>query len=388
MGRCIFCDQDLAPGSKEHVFLSALGGRVATRQATCVDCNNRFAAKAGDNVDDALAESFIVPRSALMIWTGRDRPPPTIRQAGILPSGHGYDLAPGFVPMPCRTDIPKISTGPVQITAKDVADGKRIMTILRAKGYQASVTNAERVIQKAPPTNLSISFDGPVIFRSIAKAALAGACLMHGNSVVLQASDKRLREAVFSGKPLITEFAGWDYVNPWPGVVSLSVHRRSSDPTISGFEHSLITCDVDSSWVGYLTLFGDFRFSVWLGPAIGLPSRGLAVNPRSRSLSRFEYVAAAPTRYARRNVISLKTEQSTTMSEVGSSFNRVLDRWSNESRSEWFGTLTEELVSALGSTNDENEREGILRNWCEKVAVLEGGDAWKQALDETLVDDE
>src|ERR1700734_1186667 len=92
--KCIFCDSDLDPGSAEHVFPSSIGGRLETRNAICLACNNHFAAVSGEEVDGAVADAFIAPRCALNIWTGRGKPPPTIYRAGSLPDGTEYDLGP------------------------------------------------------------------------------------------------------------------------------------------------------------------------------------------------------------------------------------------------------------------------------------------------------
>lgn len=38
--KCLFCQAELRPGSLEHAFPSSIGGRVATRRALCLTCNN------------------------------------------------------------------------------------------------------------------------------------------------------------------------------------------------------------------------------------------------------------------------------------------------------------------------------------------------------------
>lgn len=52
--RCIFCLQD-RPGSQEHVFPRAIGGRL-TIDRVCTSCNSML----GSRVDAALSDSFIV----------------------------------------------------------------------------------------------------------------------------------------------------------------------------------------------------------------------------------------------------------------------------------------------------------------------------------------
>src|SRR4051812_8600725 len=107
MDKCVFCDSELNPGSVEHLFPSAIGGRVTTRRATCTACNNSFSSKETEAVDEDLSATFIHIRNALKIWSGRDGPPPTLKRVQVHPDGAELDLAPGLVPVTRPGKLPE-----------------------------------------------------------------------------------------------------------------------------------------------------------------------------------------------------------------------------------------------------------------------------------------
>jgi hypothetical protein len=81
MTLCIFCDNDLADGTKpEHILLNALGGRKTTTSVDCSTCNERF----GGTIDAAFAEQVAVLRNHLQLESGSGGAPPGLgrQQAG------------------------------------------------------------------------------------------------------------------------------------------------------------------------------------------------------------------------------------------------------------------------------------------------------------------
>ena len=296
MDICLFCKNELGPGSEEHVFLSALGARLVTYRATCHSCNNSFATEETGKIDDALAKSFEEIRNVLKIWSRRNAPPPTLPRAGNLESGAEFDLAPGYIPIVRPGRLPKNlgTSSEHHFNASNEADAKRMLGILSKRGMSTTVKNATHVEQKVPLVARSLSFDGPKVWRSVAKTAAVGFVVMFGNEKARQFVSDDLRAAIRRGTPDIAEFAGWDFANEWPTFAVVKPHPKTPEAKLSGFEHSAVIADVGEYSVAYVILFGQWRFSVRLGPATKLPTRGLALNPRSTKPARFILSAHAP----------------------------------------------------------------------------------------------
>jgi hypothetical protein len=392
MDRCLFCEAELAPGSEEHVFLAALGGRLATRRATCGFHNNHFARREGGQVDDALAEAFEPVRCGLMIWTGRNKPPPTLRHAGRLPQGPEYDLAPGFVPITRRAEMPDTSSIPsgttVTISAANMEDARRILEIVKKRGFKL-LEAPRRVLVKPGWTNTNLSFDGPRIWRAVGKTALVGCCVLFGNEATRNSVSGELVAAVRDGKPDIADFVGWDYTNPWPKVLDIAKHPKTPLATTSGFEHALVVADVGEHRVAYLELFGAFRFSIRMGPSTGQPAKGLAVNPRLRVGSRFILTVTPPSIYHPRNGSSFLDEHAVTRKALEGSMSKVLSVWYREATHSHVQNLADELERELATVgDDENALDEKTANWARKIAALEMGGQWVEDLDDTVFDDD
>jgi len=106
--KCVFCTMPTDNESLEHILQSALGCRCARRDLICGACNNAFSED-----DEALATQFAMIRNALLVWSGRNDPPPTLRNAGEH-NGVPYDLAPGFVPV-FRRSVRRMSEGKLEV---------------------------------------------------------------------------------------------------------------------------------------------------------------------------------------------------------------------------------------------------------------------------------
>jgi hypothetical protein len=388
--KCIFCGKELQPGSLEHAFPSAIGGRIASKRALCLSCNNHFSSAAGDDIDKALADAFVPIRNALMIWTGRDKAPPTIKNAGSFGNGLDYDLAPGYVPLARPGRLPNVhpSGGQYSLIAKSTEDAAKILNILEKRGYNIDVKQAERTLTKAPVTKISTSFDGLKIYRSVAKSAVVIASIIYGNNKARKAAHHDLISAIKTGNPSIAQFAGWDYKNPYPTNGALRQHRNSPGGIVSGFEHIAFIADVNGSWIAYLELFGQFRFTVWLGQSSGYEPRGLAVNPRSSSLSRFEYSAETPKLYSRRSENSYRDEFELNSQKIGAAFEAVLSQWQKEASHANVEAQAAKLAERIkGAGADEIARANVISEWAAEVATLEMGGAWRETLDPTIIDE-
>ena len=276
-----------------------------------------------------------------------------------------------------------------QLVARNIDDAKRMLKIIEKRGLSAAVGNVTHVQQKVPPVHRPMSFDGPKVWRSVAKAAAVGVVVLFGNEKARALVDAGLRAAIRYGTPDVADFAGWDFINAWPTIVSVDPHPKTPTATCSGFEHSVIMADVNGYSVGYIALFGKFRFSARLGRATNLPPRGLALNPRSTKPARFSVKAIAPETYIPRHVGSFKAEHANTLRGVEAAFEFALSRWSEEARAEHANDLANELLSALADAGqNEAARAAALRHFVERIATVEHGAALMTELEESLIDDE
>ncbi|WP_145144488.1 hypothetical protein [Roseomonas gilardii] len=390
MDLCLFCDAELKPGSEEHVFLSALGAHLVTRKVTCQICNNAFASNQTGKVDDALAEAFVEIRNGLKIWSGRDDPPPTLLRAGTLDNGTEFDLAPGFTPVVRPGRLPRdLATRPEQeLVARDQDDAKRMLAIVGKRGFSTKIQQASRVQQRSPAVKLSFKFDGPKVWRSVAKTAVAGFVVMYGNGLARRHIDGDLRSSIRHDQPDIAGFAGWDFMNQWPVIISSSPHPKSPSAQPSGFEHSIIVADVNRWCVAYVEFFRDWRFSVRLGPATGLPIRGLAVNPRATKPARFVVDAIAPAAYQHRYVGCFQSEHAQILQAAGAATNRAMSSWNAEARVDYAQQLSGELDAAIEAAGEnEGSRATAIKRFATRLAVLEHGAAWVDELDKTFGED-
>lgn len=385
--RCLFCDAALIAGvnrTEEHLFLAAIGGRTVTSRATCLACNNKFSTLVTGKADEELARYFEVPRNLLGIWSGRDRPPPTLKGFGRLPSGGLYDLAPGGAPVPQAAKVPteaEIASSAEQVlAARTPEEAVRTVEILRLRGYKVETGQAQRVQEQARGSTASLEADVDGAYRSIARLALVAACVVYGNANARRFSDSRLRQsAVISDAP-IREFVALDFVNAWPRL-ELRAHRRSPDAEQSGFEHSVSFADVDGRWICYVELFGGFRFVVRMGAAAGLPARGMAINPRSRKVARFEadvhfLGATAP-------LVDPALSQYDSERDVGkrAAIERIKTAWLAETSAVNISQWRDELLDELDELSDPAERERALSRWVRRVAEVQLGAGWSEEIE-------
>lgn len=391
MEKCVFCDSDLLPGSEEHVFLSALGGRIATYRALCEQCNNAFANAQTGKVDDALAKGFEEIRNGLKVWSGRNGPPPTLIKAGTTPEGIEFDLAPGFVPVVRTGRLPnQLPVGSEHtLAARDEADARRMLDILAKRGISAKVGSATHVQQKVGQVHRSLSFDGTKVWRSIAKTAVVSFVVLYGNEQARRFVSPELRRAVRHGTPTIANFAGWDFTNEWPAFVSLEPHSKTPQAQPSGFEHSVVIADVGENSVAYVTLFGGFRFSVVLGTRTHLPVRGLAINPRAPRPARFIVNARAPERYAPRYDGSLASEQAQVQGGIQQAFGCAMQKWQEEAHASYAEELANDLLARIEQAGEgEAARTLAINEFAMKLAEVELGSGWSTDLGNLFIEDD
>lgn len=385
--KCLFCDVTLIEGANttgEHVFLAALGGRTVTSRATCRACNNLFSTLATGKADDELARYFEVPRNLLGIWTGRDRPPPTLKGFGQLPSGRLYDLAPGGAPVPQAARIPSeadIASSPEQvIAARTPEEAVRTVEILKLRGYKVETGQAKHVQQQALGSLASLDADVDAAYRSIARLALVAACVVYGNASARTFSDPGLRQSAKVADASIRAFVALDFVNSWPRL-DLRAHSRSPDAEQSGFEHSVSFSDFDGRWICYVELFGGFRFVVRIGAASGLPPRGMAINPRSRKVARFDAGVHFPS--AMTPLVDPALPQYARQRDIGKrdAIERIKVAWQTETSALNISRWRDELLSELDGLSEPTERARVLGLWARRVADVQFGDGWSEEIE-------
>ena len=388
MEKCLFCENE--PNSNEHVFLAALGGRLVSRHATCRECNGYFASSEGGKIDDGFAEQFIAIRCGLAIWSGRNKPPPTIQRAGAFQDGVEFDFAPGFIPALRAPSIPKnLETGvEQQFWARDITEARKVIQISNKRGFNLEIKNVKRVQRKAPETYIEVNLGGSAGLRSAAKAAVTGACVFYGNEQARTKIDSSVLQAIYKNDPDISTLAGWDFTNEWPTPTSISAHPKTPDAQLSGFEHSLVIGDVADDWVAYVKFFGGFCFSVHLGSRSGLPAKGLAVNPRAMKSERFDLAVSMPEYYKCRNQDSTRTEFGDVSNRFQSALENIMERWRAEDQQKHYEQQADDLNKQLMSVGDDDtKRNAVIRRWAEKIITLEFGESWYETLDVADLDD-
>jgi hypothetical protein len=303
-----------------------------------------------------------------------------------MADGTEYDLGPGLVPLIRAAKVPKtLVAGESQIVAKDANDAQRVIDILEKRGFKIEQGTIKKVREKAPITHLRLNFDATKLCRSLSKTALTAACVLYGNDTVRKNADKRLLVAAKEEDPDIKDYAGWDYRNPWPTEIKMTPHKRSRDLASSGFEHAVYFADVSGMWVAYISLFGDFRFSVRLGSASRLRPSGLAVNPRGAQYSRFECTFRPPGSFLSHHKETLAGQFPEVSKALTNSINAVMSRWKSEARSELDDQRDQELAAAVASAGDDPiEREEAIGRVLAKWLTVEHGKRWEEELDSEL----
>ena len=258
---CVYCSNAYfseGEGSKEHVILSALGGRKSSRNVCCEACNNRL----GGEIDQPLADTFVFITNMLSIKTGRNKPAPTIRRA-VQHEGKEYDIGPGadfsLSKQPISIQENK-ETGEVEVfaTVRDKDSALKLLDQVLDK-YGMSTEDfdtlpAQLVREPAPLIHQNIVIGGDVHFRSIAKMLFTYLATM--------IDPQRIRGEAF--KPLIEYIDGlntgfdqvrYDFVTDLP-----------KEPTLNSVNHRIFMFASAERRIvfGVLELFGRLRWSVQL----------------------------------------------------------------------------------------------------------------------------
>jgi hypothetical protein len=361
---CIWCCRATDKPSLEHLLQCALGCRAARRDIVCGPCNNSFSDKKSGAIDNVLAEQFALVRNALVIWSGRNDPPPTLRDAGKTADGVPFDLAPGLVPIIRRTT-----------RRETVVDGKKVIQVItpvdKAKAAEQAEhlrrqygdrVHAEKIAAQSvpvPPVQLKSALGGRPAFRAVGKSLLNFAGVVLPRDVVVSDAFAELRNAIrYDAEPLRV---GHDAMNTFP-----------AHPTLGQFDHVLqIVSDPTSRTVrGYATLFGRFRFS-------GLLARDVALDPLTATLvqdplsrlqksERRDVVEVAD--FTPRELSNLKDDLAVTSKLMKEAFTRVMDTATAAAPGKLAAEFAEELNERLAACTTDEGRANAVALFSTKVA--------------------
>lgn len=175
--KCVYCKNEFkeGEGSFEHVILSSLGGRKASRNICCVECNTRL----GTEIDKPVADLFGFYSNMLGIRTGRNKDAAVIKNItkigdssyDMLPEGK-FELSKNKVNIQELDNIKKIS-----ISGKDEDQAKNILKNImfhQLKIDPKSIKNLEATLNTIYPPIIhrEFVFGGDEQYRSFAKTIL------------------------------------------------------------------------------------------------------------------------------------------------------------------------------------------------------------------------
>lgn len=269
MLQCIYCQKnsfDSGKGSEEHAILSSLGGRKASRNICCQNCNNRL----GDEIDKPFAEEYAFFSTMLDIKTGRNKDAPTHKGA-VEHDGLVFDLKPGggfklSKPAVLLEDRPD-GTSSIEIAARSE---KQALSLIESvlKRYGKSIDDfpsleATSVRSYLPTQHKRLSLGGSAQFRAVAKMLLT--------YLATQVSPERLRGGAFD--QVIAYIDGRN--DEFAGISLGSRVLLPEMPKHSDIDHRaiIITSSEKQLAIGVLELFGNIRYTIelssaWDGPDI------------------------------------------------------------------------------------------------------------------------
>lgn len=278
---CVFC-KALPDKSKEHIVLSAIGGRKKSKGVTCAWHNG----DCGNGIDNALAEQLAPITTLLGIKRDRAGSLPTLK--GVVSSPNGsekWDLAPGLKPRLPKSIVERTeSDGQVEIHLRTNGhSGTRQLELAEQilKRYGKTIedvsVSSTFAVEKlsADGVKIEIEFGGEKALRAVAKMAFLLLADSLGVPMAKGPEFRHLRDFIEYGRGSADEFVKHDYATPCPQPESL----HGSD----GFAHRVIVIGdpATATIVGHVELYGAFHCVVLLSRGWGGPtfSIGHSVDP-------------------------------------------------------------------------------------------------------------
>jgi hypothetical protein len=268
---CIYCQEesfDLGKGSEEHAILSSLGGRKASRNICCQECNNRL----GDEIDKPFSEEYAFFSTMFDITTGRNKDAPTQKEA-TEHDGLTFDRKPGgqfrlsksTVSLDDRPD----GTSSISIVA---ASEQQALSLIEnvLKRYGKSIDDFQSIEAKSiksyiPTQQQKLSLGGATQFRAVAKMLLT--------YLATRINPERLRSRAF--EQVIAYIDGRN--DSFSGTALGAGVPIHDIPRLSEISHRAIIMASREKrlTIGVLELFGNIRYTVelssnWDGPDMAI----------------------------------------------------------------------------------------------------------------------
>jgi hypothetical protein len=273
--KCIYCETaefEQGSGSEEHVLLSAIGGRKASKNICCTKCNNKL----GKFIDDNLAKKF----HCLSVFIGvqRDREALKPVQGGAYADNDKITMGPGgtFYQDGVKQDVTLNDKQlHIEITTSDEKNARKIAKG-KLKQYGCSQNEASTIIsshteQREIRIPMDFSLDENDL-RSVAKM-----CLTYLATTV---SPERLRSGIFEN---IISYIQGNNEHSHNIVFEDTENEIPDKPKLSHMDHRIFLYASEESKIclAQLELFGTFTFTVLLSTAWSGPDKSqcYVINP-------------------------------------------------------------------------------------------------------------
>lgn len=276
---CIYCLEEKSP-STEHILQSSLGCTFTSKEIVCEDCNNSFSDQKYGAIDNVLAKQMEITRNFLNIKSGRNKPPPKLKNVYEI-NGISIDWEPGgdpnFSKLPKR-EISEDSNGGISftITARNYKERiHHLKQIERQLGKRIKIEKSDLEIHLPKRKNVIEKKDHFKIegFRAIAKIAFNLFATKYYKQAISNHFNP-IRNFIRLGKQFYP-CAGYDYSNPFP-----YANRGKKD-----VNHAVTLLNLDNKIIGYVCLFGIYQYTIILSNIYSGSTikYSLICNPLSRS---------------------------------------------------------------------------------------------------------
>ena len=255
--KCVYCLNEFkeGEGSLEHVILSSLGGKKASRNVCCVECNSRL----GTEIDKPVADFFNFYSNMLGITTGRNKQAAVIKNItkigdssyDMLPKGK-FELSKNKVDIQELDNIEKIS-----VSAKDIEQAKKILKNImfhKPNINPKSIKNLEITSNTIYPPIIhrEFVFGGDEQYRSYAKTIFTYLATL--------VKPERIRENSF--KEVINYINGVSNKNKYPVLYNGNL-SLPKEPKLSNINHRVFihASSTKNKVIGVLEIFGSIKIS-------------------------------------------------------------------------------------------------------------------------------
>jgi HNH endonuclease len=204
---CVFCDEELNTDTKpEHILLSALGGKMTTKDIVGSSCNGKF----GSTIDKAVADQVAILRNMLQLKSGIGKSPPMRRKvkAGSDTFNFKNDGTPKLVTEPFTITPLDGDTFELNITADSIDEIAKYIPHIAARlrwseekvlQYIATTATGKSISKRPDTVRFNMLFGGELGIRSFAKSCLVLWATLIGNDEVRSALYEAARTFIIHG---------------------------------------------------------------------------------------------------------------------------------------------------------------------------------------------